>query len=832
MRRPRLDALLDEAVERERVTIVTAASGYGKTSAVSDWAVNQDLPVAWLSLGSFDSSPSLLAGGVLRALRSVMRDDIPLPDLGALSLDTIQFNPGAIFRRLMELIDRLDRPIVLVIDDAQRARAALRADLLGALIESGSEQLRLVLIGTSALEVELSRYVLMHPDAVIRAPQLTFTVSEVAALAGPGRPKTPEDVFGATQGWPIAVRLLYLDEVRATIPAGQTHTTVFADYLRDHVLNDLEPALRDFVLDTTIGVGLTSELAAAIAGPGAQRHLEECVRRGLFIDRISTSKGTVYRWHDVFAKQCQILRGMSDRDRQLRSHRRAAAYLEGDDPLGSITQWLLAEDADEAMRVLLDHWMWLIVGADPRALDQACLGFPQAQCDDPRMLLIRACAHEVLGMGGSARKLTERATASRGSVDAGELEWIRQISQLLIEDDRDVLTRLCTSVYDQLERTVRIAPRQRLAILYTIGWAGLRLRSNPSECLQALEATAHDAEALGEVTLASRAIGHLATLHAWAGYFNHVRDALTRLDALADGADGERHWEFYAGGSASTAQGVACFWAGDVMAAQTAFTRVIQAGGSDHTFAGIARTILVFATAATGDAEALGRAARQARAIPREDLRGLPWSVYRNAALAALCDAHGQRSRALRIAERVVTRPGTPMMTVLLSDIIRRNGYPQQALAYLHALKPVDYISYVRVATLATRAIVKLREGDAEEAHRLCERSLEVAADQRIRYFYSHADAELRQFLTAHLAWGTKQERFLVDCLSSQLPEGPLQQLSERELAVFAQLRTTRTLQEIADELEVSINTVKTHQRAIHRKLGVSSRREAIRRFG
>jgi LuxR family maltose regulon positive regulatory protein len=206
--------------------------------------------------------------------------------------------------------------------------------------------------------------------------------------------------------------------------------------------------------------------------------------------------------------------------------------------------------------------------------------------------------------------------------------------------------------------------------------------------------------------------------------------------------------------------------------------------------------------------------------------------VYRNAALAALCDAHGQRSRALRIAERVVTRPGTPMMTVLLSDIIRRNGYPQQALAYLHALKPVDYISYVRVATLATRAIVKLREGDAEEAHRLCERSLEVAADQRIRYFYSHADAELRQFLTAHLAWGTKQERFLVDCLSSQLPEGPLQQLSERELAVFAQLRTTRTLQEIADELEVSINTVKTHQRAIHRKLGVSSRREAIRRFG
>ncbi|QNA94148.1 helix-turn-helix transcriptional regulator [Microbacterium sp. Se63.02b] len=53
--------------------------------------------------------------------------------------------------------------------------------------------------------------------------------------------------------------------------------------------------------------------------------------------------------------------------------------------------------------------------------------------------------------------------------------------------------------------------------------------------------------------------------------------------------------------------------------------------------------------------------------------------------------------------------------------------------------------------------------------------------------------------------------------------------LSDREREVFQQLQTARTLHEIAGELSVSINTVKTHQRAIYRKLGVSSRREAVR---
>jgi LuxR family maltose regulon positive regulatory protein len=54
--------------------------------------------------------------------------------------------------------------------------------------------------------------------------------------------------------------------------------------------------------------------------------------------------------------------------------------------------------------------------------------------------------------------------------------------------------------------------------------------------------------------------------------------------------------------------------------------------------------------------------------------------------------------------------------------------------------------------------------------------------------------------------------------------------LTEREKTVLGMLRGDLSQQEIARELYVSINTVKTHTSAIYRKLGVSSRRHAIDR--
>jgi LuxR family maltose regulon positive regulatory protein len=62
------------------------------------------------------------------------------------------------------------------------------------------------------------------------------------------------------------------------------------------------------------------------------------------------------------------------------------------------------------------------------------------------------------------------------------------------------------------------------------------------------------------------------------------------------------------------------------------------------------------------------------------------------------------------------------------------------------------------------------------------------------------------------------------------LPNELLEPLSEREQVVLRYLPTLMSNPEIAGELFVSVNTVKTHLKSIYRKLGVSHRREAVRR--
>jgi LuxR family maltose regulon positive regulatory protein len=81
----------------------------------------------------------------------------------------------------------------------------------------------------------------------------------------------------------------------------------------------------------------------------------------------------------------------------------------------------------------------------------------------------------------------------------------------------------------------------------------------------------------------------------------------------------------------------------------------------------------------------------------------------------------------------------------------------------------------------------------------------------------------------------TRLRQQLLDTLGGHralaaLPEFPVEQLSERELAVLRRLPSQLSNQEIAGVLYVSLNTVKTQIQSIYRKLGVNSRHEAIER--
>jgi LuxR family maltose regulon positive regulatory protein len=66
--------------------------------------------------------------------------------------------------------------------------------------------------------------------------------------------------------------------------------------------------------------------------------------------------------------------------------------------------------------------------------------------------------------------------------------------------------------------------------------------------------------------------------------------------------------------------------------------------------------------------------------------------------------------------------------------------------------------------------------------------------------------------------------------LNSPLPAALAEPLTDREQHVLRYLASNLSNAEIASELYLSVNTVKTHQRMIYRKLGADGRRDAVRR--
>ncbi|MEU1971790.1 LuxR C-terminal-related transcriptional regulator [Microbacterium sp. NPDC019599] len=822
LQRPGLVQLIDDVIAQHPVTVVTAPSGFGKTTIMSSWAETSPRLVAWLAIDPLDAGS--VDEGIVAALESVLPpDSVP-------GVDSYGMAPVAgsldLRRRLEAALSGVSEPFVIIIDDAQRALESLESGLLSALIARTPPALRLVLIGTTALEARIPRFILSNPDAVVGAEVLAFDEAEVVELA---REMTSAAdalaVHADTAGWPIAVRLALLSGTTRARGAVRTGG-LMREYVRDVILSALEPELARFVVDATVCGELTPRLAGALTGrTDAARLLEECRRLGLFLDRHDGPRGVEYRWHALFARHCRELLAEEDPARLESMRRHAGMLLAEARPLDAVGHLLEVGDAEAAAQVILDAWVRLVMGSAAATLDRACLSLPPALMDSPSIQLVRACAREVLGEHVAARELFERAATSASS-DANAQRTL-ELARLFFLDDRSRLRAILSAARAQLVEGEASAS-ERAAITFLIGWTELVQRAHPEQVVETLEAAVRKAEAVDDRALARRARECLAYALAWAGEFRTARPLLV---SLADEDPEESSWVAYIGGSGGVAAGVVAFWAHDLPRAEQEFRRVIAFGGGRRAFSDLARILLAAAAAATGDPRQCRRAALELQFLPRTETQGIAWPRYRQLAVALLEEGVGHRDRALQLARGLADETTMPLLAVLVAGILRRAGAYGEALQFLRKLTPYAAVSYIRVATLTTSALAQWSAGRADAAHELCEEALTLAEPEGIRLLFSEQDAELRELLGAHVAWGTRYEEFVLSCLRPGASGSGIGALSERERDVFEQLRTTLTTVEIAERLGVSVNTVKTHQRSIYRKLGVTSRREALRQY-
>jgi LuxR family maltose regulon positive regulatory protein len=838
LRRQRLLQALEEQVFTASVTLVCAPSGFGKTVMVADWARSRD-DTQWVSAVRSTDTESLIRGSLLAAFPDATR-----------SLFT-RLEPEAESPGILDALAELQSPLVVVIDDAHLLEPEiLRALVLEeALLRSG--MLRFVLVGQSVLTSQYALELATGAANSIGADEIALTEEEIAELLAltPTVSRSQETqasaLFDRTGGWAIAVLLAARAHSVATAGESPPHPDqdrsdadpLLTEYIQTAVLNTLDTELAKFILDTTTCTRLDGWLAERLSDRSDSAELlESCVSQGIFLERLETRSGKVmYRWHDIFARHCQMILARKEPARARQLHRNAAELLSNVFPAEAAQHAFQADAPEAAARIITQNWLRLILDGQAHTLDSLCTQLPTPWKDKPEVLLIRACCLDLSGDNHTASLLRDRAAqlersaADEESVQTSrELEYIQSFAEVLLaaEPERKAVAADAAHGLLSSSDTGGADPHA----LFILGWAELRLRRDPFRAIDMLTAAWHQAVQDENSIVALKAQENATFAAAYAGDFTQAERLLESL--------GESHtkttteWELYDGGLRGFTRSYIEYWRGTYRAALEHCDQTLAEGGANTSFLGLANVYRVLAITALEDENLYFSAERTLEEIPEYDKHGVPWGAYRRMAGARLLEVQGRRREARRLADPLLNRSRIPVTHALLADFYRRIEQPALAFLALNKIKHRERPRYARVSALVTFAALKFSSGDSTAAHHSLERALEYASQNRVLAPFLSPDTQLRLLLESHARSGTRHEALLAEVFARRDHAAGVNQssmLTNREMELLGFLRTTMTAQEIADALHLSLATVKTHQRTLYRKLGVNSRRGALR---
>jgi LuxR family maltose regulon positive regulatory protein len=173
---------------------------------------------------------------------------------------------------------------------------------------------------------------------------------------------------------------------------------------------------------------------------------------------------------------------------------------------------------------------------------------------------------------------------------------------------------------------------------------------------------------------------------------------------------------------------------------------------------------------------------------------------------------------------------------LLRSRIDLRGGRPDRAADRLRAASAPTAGTRYEIERLILLARAQLQLGDHRSAHEAMRRAVELGRTEGyVRVFVDEGPevaVMLRELQSPY------PDAYVKQLLSRMEPADPessptatwiVEPLTDREREVLGRLATHLTQHEIASQLYVSVNTVKTHLKGVYRKLGASSRAEAVR---
>jgi LuxR family maltose regulon positive regulatory protein len=563
-----------------------------------------------------------------------------------------------------------------------------------------------------------------------------------------------------------------------------------------------------------------------------------------------------FRYHHLFADLLHLELRRTEPDQVAGLHRAAAGWLAGHGyPVEAVRHAQAAQDWDLARRLLADYWPGLYLDGQAATVHELLAGFPAGQLlADAELAAVAAGDELASGSLEAAQQYLGRAERGLASVPEGrqgQAQLLAGIVRLLLarqRGDRPGVAEQAQRLQAWAEAPDAARPGlgEDLRALALISLGSTELWVGRFE-----EAERHLADGvalarrIGRPYLEFTGLVYAASLE----FFRSYALAVERGRQAAELA--ERHgWaDEPAAGAASVIVGGVLAWQGRLEEAEPWIQRAertVRAEADPAVGLAIHHVRGFFELARGRDAEALAAfqaADRLAGRLAEPSLTVLPNRTFLVRTLVRVGDTEraGQALAGLGDQDR-----DSGVMRIGLAALRLAQGKPQAAIeALAPALDgsvPLRGRRFLgRSAWLAQafllEAIARDALGDEAAAASALERALDLAEpDGMLTVFVLHPAPGLLERQARH---GTAHAALIADILSllagrklAPPPAGPppLEALSDSEVRVLRYLPTNLSGPEIASELYVSHNTVRTHIAHLYAKLGTHTRAETVAR--
>jgi LuxR family maltose regulon positive regulatory protein len=405
-----------------KVTIVSAPTGYGKTTLLAHWrqVEEAELPFAWVSLDEQDNDPIRLWRHVVEALRQVVpeAEDFGADALVGLSAVGQRF-VGITLPTLINEIAELPYQVVVVLDDYQFLTEERSHETVAFFVEHLPENVHLVISSRTDPPLHLGRMRARAEMNEIRTEQLAFSEEEADCLLNEKMALDigPDDLsvlLERTEGWPAGIYLASLslqdkEDKHAFIESFRGSNRYIVGLLGEEVLAGLTEDVRQFLLRTSVLRTMTGPLCDAVTGrKDSAVRLRELARSNLFVVSLD-EQGEWYRYHHLFSELLLYELKSSQLDLVPTLRKRASVWLEGAGFFeGAIRLAIEAGDYERVGLLIARHWYTYVSAGQTATVQRWLESLPEEMIThDAALALVKAW---ICALGGrreeSARFLT------------------------------------------------------------------------------------------------------------------------------------------------------------------------------------------------------------------------------------------------------------------------------------------------------------------------------------------------------------------------------------------------------------------------------------------